>query len=127
MRHRTKRYRAWDKQKLSWIHNTKKRAFDIIGETTVFGVLEQYSIENLDNIIISEYIGIKDKDGNDVFEGDAIRHFNGNENPIIIVTYEEQYAGYNISYELVECVISPDCIQVVGNIYETPELLHKDK
>ena len=79
---------------------------------------------------VGQYTGLKDKNGTKIFEGDIIRTYHGNG----LVVYSQQYAlfGYimiekdNIEkeydYRFTDVVIE-DGIEVIGNIYDNPELL----
>ncbi len=79
---------------------------------------------------VGQYIGLKDKNGNKIFEGDIVKYY-GICKPIIGVVKicEEDFSGlYGVcetftdgsGTSLLKSKI--DC-QVVGNIYDNPELL----
>lgn len=86
-----------------------------------------------DGIDLMQYIGLKDKNGKEIYEGDILREpqntsykFRGTGK----VVYESDYGGFavvgsyhkNQHHELLTCDVAHDC-EVIGNIYENPDLL----
>jgi hypothetical protein len=63
-------FRAFDKIRKIFVSTD----FNIIGETTVFGVLDQYSLEGLNNLEIQQWTGYEDRFGNKIYEGDICRY-----------------------------------------------------
>uniref|UniRef100_A0A6M3JM35 Putative YopX protein n=1 Tax=viral metagenome TaxID=1070528 RepID=A0A6M3JM35_9ZZZZ len=78
------------------------------------------------NMVWMQYTGLKDKQGKEIYEGDIISFFNYNELPKIgrII-----YSGCKYSIEYEEDLIDLEFfwhiqgIEVIGNIYENPELI----
>ena len=130
---RDMKFRAWDKEKKEWAWPYPE-GFSIIGEVTVFELLQQWAggIEQFNNLVIVQYTGLKDSKGVEIFEGD-------------IVTYNYQDTIYKSEVGWVKniCGWEPFCIpidydevyildnwthlpiEVIGNIYESPELLNE--
>jgi len=74
------------------------------------------------NVVLMQYTGRKDKNGKEIYEGDIVKHSNG----IKKVFYDDE--SYSFQMGLSEYVYDQedgiyDGIQVIGNIYENPELL----
>jgi len=79
------------------------------------------------NCILMQYTGLKDKNGKEIYEGDIVRHKDA---PLEICTVIWDgggfYARSNIEdmfYSLTNKVL----IEVIGNIYENPELLKENE
>lgn len=78
------------------------------------------------NRILMQFTGFKDKNGKEVYEGDILKWNHGvdeTDNGIDEVVFEE--GGFTASYPLCAFIWQND-IQVIGNIYENPELLKGD-
>lgn len=85
---------------------------------------------NFDDVIIMQSTGIKDKNGKEIFEGDVV--YDGFRK--IIVNYGKQtkeeefgaiseYVGFNITLACGYPEAIPMNYEIIGNIYENPELL----
>ena len=73
--------------------------------------------------ILSQYTGLKDKNGVEIFEGDVIDYGSGRFCPI---TYEKNKFGIKFKNGAHEgCWLDLTKFEVIGNIYETPELLNQ--
>jgi hypothetical protein len=114
------RYRAWDKE-------TK----------TMNGMAEIYRNRNQEielhprdeNIIIMQLTGFKDKNGKEIFEGDILGTKNGLLNGVVeyrtdLGMWTNSLIRYNNFERL--CNIAGDR-EIIGNIYENPEILEDNK
>ena len=120
------RYRAWD--------TTNKEMFKDTFSITESGqvvVVEQEDVMCppdyvfVDNLVIMQSTGLKDKNGKEIFEGDVVK-CNG-----LLGTIESfkamwicSFVKYN-NYQKVGFFAQE--IEVVGSIYENPELLEDKK
>jgi uncharacterized phage protein (TIGR01671 family) len=127
----TPKFRAWDKTSKKWADDV-----EVYGDGTfnAFSGYERRVLCDLNNTVLIQYTGLKDKNGKEVCVGDIIKYHdsfnmwittyvyhNGiafaiktPENPIFL---EEFTSDYTYKGEPV-----PE-IEIIGNIYETPELL----
>jgi len=116
------------------------------GEAMAFGewqrVLESFSIEDWDKIVIMQYTGLKDKNGKEIYEGDVVRRkaidfsvdvelppFEAKYNDEVSVI-EYRNHGFWVKDERFgwegEGLWHWDEMEVIGNIYENPELLSSE-
>ncbi len=80
-------------------------------------------IVETDNWKVMQFTGLKDKNGKDVFEGDiVVEHNHGRKINQEVVRFEEGgFFPFAIPQWEVTMIIE-EC-EIIGNIYETPELL----
>lgn len=124
------KFRAWDK-------NTKEmvviRTIDLERDGTI-GCVVDYSDINLDvsECVLMQSTGLKDKNGVEVFEGDIVKRSKGE---VGYIAYLQQEAGFVVvqkrcDYRLGhrntgELYDTANEHQIIGNIYENPELLEE--
>lgn len=129
------KFRAWDKK-------TKKiRTVESIGFGELSYNKEGYPVANMigrdcihdkDIIIhrdshqheLMQYTGLKDKNGKEIYEGDIVKHHKLN--TITKCIFNEQYITFAFKDNLNEyfyIYIDSKHLEVIGNIYENPNLL----
>lgn len=125
------KFRAWDKKEKKMISFSDINV--LIGDygcslEKAFELARRGDYLRKDQIKLMQYTGLKDKDGKEVYEGDIIKAWGGmnSETKVFPVeytnssAYQNSYAGYKI---LCDIWFSGDGCEVIGNIYENPELL----
>ena len=87
------------------------------------------------DFILMQSTGLKDKNGNEIFESDIVKYKSGCNTYTEEVAYDKNFAGFGVRdantdiiftfWELAED-IDLISLEVVGNIYENPELLEEE-
>jgi uncharacterized phage protein (TIGR01671 family) len=81
----------------------------------------------IDTDTIGQFTGFKDNDGTEVYEGDIVieREYFFRSRPCV-VRYDEEYGAFKFFNSGVGSLLSLDFVdmKVIGNIYDSPELLN---
>lgn len=101
-------------------------------------------IGNKENCVLQQFTGLLDKNKNEIYEGDVVKFnpkhelvFIGKNNLqqythgiILWVNYGfnvcQKYLGRTSLEEFTTCDCHPCALEIIGNIFENPELLHKN-
>jgi uncharacterized phage protein (TIGR01671 family) len=129
------KFRVWDKKNKRIDYVYKIFYGEITGKLLAIETSDKY-LQEVNEFVLMQYTGLKDKNGNEIYEGDIVKAiFKGGYNSGYSrdwhtekVKYLEYRGGY---YPMTDCemyretdaqnVISS--IEVIGNVYENPELL----
>lgn len=126
------KFRAWDsyfKSFTGFIIEKDKNNEDRIFFKKANHYSDYYLGENKTRFFLMQYTGLKDKNGVDIYEGDIIK-VNGN-------LYEVWHSG--LAFGLIDknkdffeymcqlCDMNGKVYEIIGNIYENPELLKDNK
>ena len=71
-----------------------------------------------DEYILMQYFGLKDKNGKEIYDGDILKYHNGRFSEPI--EFPKDYIWIKVRTEDSRVTSS---VEVIGNIYENPELL----
>lgn len=116
------KFRAWDKENKRWFENELKWVgFALFGECTMFCMP---SMEEVSRLEISQFTGLADKNGREIYEGDILKC---GENDGIVVGWSDIHSSFSLTKQgwvhkhyFGEAMDGDQC-EVLGNIYENPE------
>jgi uncharacterized phage protein (TIGR01671 family) len=116
------KFRAWDKDE-------KFMVFQIAGLSECIDVFKFNEWLNSSVYVLMQYTGLKDKNGKEIYEGDILQMdiqwwhkdwSSGKEDKKI------KTVGFDMGVGLFHCgdwSVDNEYVEVIGNIYENPELL----
>jgi len=114
------KFRAWDRENQEWVH-----AEPIFGFFPCVGGLadEEYSLMNDEDRFgdIQQYTGLKDKNGKEIYEGDLVLAINAKSPSEVSWNDDGHWQFWQIGSHLLKM----EEWEIIGNIYENPELLEK--
>lgn len=125
------KFRAWQK---TWeeMCKVKRLRFDDEGNVTKALVYRKTSGMNssIDEIVLMQSTGLKDKNDKEIFEGDIVQFFDS----LYTVFYNISEGSYQLEPHDERWVVdymsnfsSEETFEIIGNIYENPELLEDEK
>lgn len=106
------KFRFYDNKDKEMIAPTKNERKDIIFEKWEF---------NPKASELMQYTGLKDKNGTEIYEGDIVQTgWQGNEKGVVVFESSTYCVDSGNGYMYFN---HPESYEVIGNIYENPELL----
>lgn len=126
---------------IGWVYG--QLVYDVNGNAYIIQEVEldsSYGLEEtmlyatmwyrVENETIGQYTGLNDKNGKEIYEGDIVKVFTNKEWRIGIIIYE--HSGFTIDVtnnkelEYGRTSIIENLTEVIGNIYDNPELLEEE-
>lgn len=116
------KFRAWDTENKCFHQN-----MDGVG-----GYYYNFGVSTDDDVfVLQQYTGLKDRNGKEIYEGDIIASFNKDNQKVFIGVVEYRMASFWINGRAINMLYAADCNllvgidkkEIIGNIYENPELL----
>ena len=121
------KFRLWDKENKSWHNPNILEVWDESGNMTPFQYVKTGKLDpiymTLDNWIIQQYTGLKDKNGKEIYEGDIVIFPKRTYAKYATVVYSEYDAAFKIEDRFVRELLKFNDVIVVGNIFENKDLL----
>lgn len=117
------KFRAWYKEK-----NIMTDVFTLDSLTHEAGVHAREFRTFRESLTVMQYTGLKDKNGKELWEGDIIDAPNGDRR--VVNFFKGGFYGKTIgtnSYAMLIGVGLKCHSKIIGNIYQDPELLDKDR
>jgi len=129
MNNRELKFRIWSKEENSFVNPNILEVWNESGELSPFQYIKTGKLSPIympiNNYIIQQFTGIKDKNGKDIYEGDIITgDFNFGPAGYVKQTLPVHWhntLGYQWNYWYL------NTIEIIGNIFQHPELLNNSK
>ncbi|EOZ5958322.1 YopX family protein [Enterococcus faecalis] len=129
----TPKFRAWDKREntmrdVAVLHFTKGGKVNSIEYWKTPSELKSYHVRNL---VLMQSTGLKDKNGVEIFEGDVLYYipFESHINDSIVVFEKGSFCTKMLRNGKLTSVrfIDSEEYEVIGNVWDNPELLEESE
>lgn len=130
------KFRAWSRRDLCWCGGFSIHMSGLFNDIAVVKMVngkrvafsDWKDLSEQDDIQLMQYTGIKDKNGVEIYEGDILKFAGKAKHKLSIVKWHNGRLGWrlNIIHPKVDNswnVIKGQEQEVIGNIYNNPELL----
>jgi hypothetical protein len=124
------KFRAWkpERKRMSEAFNLKDLDGEDGGEIYT-GDMSFIQINHNPTVILMQYTGLKDKHGKEIYEGDIVKLYPSDKSGVQIL-WDEHIAGFGFGNQTMADhlnfrKLATISYEVIGNVYENPELLEK--
>ncbi len=123
------KFRAWENLENRMCTNVQNGVYEDPDEYIDFGRILGYA-----RFDVMQYTGLKDKNGVEIYEGDIVLftdniRINGTTSHISVVEWLNELTGFHFKadcigyYQVNHSQVNKYDVEVIGNIYENPELV----
>ena len=114
------KFRTWNPvlKRMSYSEDLMSLGLQFSGREDSFIVANMVKGEDVDEILM-QFIGLKDKQGKEIYEGDIVKssfRLPGKE------IYKVEWVQRNAEFAIQPEDVCKSCVELIGNIYEHPEL-----
>ena len=109
------KFRAWDSTNMT-------KTFCVTSQGRVRKHLIGVDFEDLDHYILMQFTGLLDKNGKEIYEGDIVKLSEPKDKWSQICKVEWKDFAFQIDNAPLSGILNYTKYEVVGNIYENPEL-----
>ena len=129
------KFRAWDKGLKRMIYLSEPTIENDDFSGIVFKLrdyfVSAFSSDRIEDLQLMQYTGLKDKNGREIYEGDICKvgETADGKDILALIYWDEKTACFRYRFNMVVMLtredINPKNWEVIGNIYENPELLEE--
>jgi uncharacterized phage protein (TIGR01671 family) len=138
MEKREIKFRCWDAINNKWLLGydlPNLGGFSMKGEVMLFGeysnTLNTFRLQDLDKCVVMQYVGLKDKNGKEIYEGDVIDY--GTDKNMVVMWHQKfasfvlRKEGWAFAHFFGEAIEHSDKCEIIGNVFEHPNLVTPNK
>jgi hypothetical protein len=115
------KFRAWDNLRKEWL---KKKVYHFNPHFNEEGIGEFRLPQHPQGFTIQQYTGLKDKNGKEIYEGDILKWYEGENNLSEVIFQNGSFMVRGINWGAFWYISDYyDVYTCFGNIFENPELL----
>jgi uncharacterized phage protein (TIGR01671 family) len=113
------KFRAWNKKDKVMV-DVAAMNFGPSGFWSLIEYAYDAELQLADSYELMQYTGLKDKNGREIYEGDIVKNEYGK---VMEVQYDPRSAAFGVGDYYFGTIGSGKTLEVIGNIFDNPELL----